>query len=58
MKTKKYVAIFNINIQYELEAASIEEAEEKAEELGATVELPDEYVSDSIEFVKVMENDE
>ena len=33
-------------------------AEEKAEELGATVELPDEYVSDSIEFVKVMENDE
>ena len=54
-KQKTYSVIFNINLEYKIQARDQEEAEKKAQQLGINAELPDEYVSDSIDLVKVEE---
>ena len=52
-KQKTYSVIFNINLEYKVQAQNQNEAENKAQQLGIDIELPDEYVSDSIDLVKV-----
>lgn len=51
-----FSAVFNINIEYKIKADTAEEAEEKAKTFMANMaELPENYVSDSVEFVEVVE---
>ena len=52
---KVFSAIFNINIEYKIKAKNAEEAEEKANQMMTDAELPENYVSDTVEFVKVEE---
>ena len=52
MTKKKIIGIVNVNLEYE-----IPEGEDVMEYLE-NVELPKEYVSDSWEFVKVVEEQE
>lgn len=52
---KVFSAIFNLNVEYKIKAKTAEEAEEKAQEMMINAELPENYVSDSVEFVKVVE---
>ena len=54
-KQKTYSVIFNVNLEYKIQARDQEQAEKKAQQLGIDVELPDEYVSDSIDLIKVEE---
>jgi hypothetical protein len=55
---KTYSAVFNINIEYKIKAKSAKEAEKKAKEFMANnAQLPENYVSDSVEFVMVTEED-
>lgn len=43
--------IVNINLEYAFDV----ETEEKAEELAQDVNLPDNYVSESFEIIKILE---
>jgi len=49
MKKKKYSVIVNINLEYIVEAKTEEEVEDYVE----NVELPEQYVEDSFEIVKM-----
>ena len=49
--TKKYLVIVNVNLQYEFEVNTPEDAEVMVE----NIELPPEYVEDSLELVKTLE---
>ena len=46
----KYTVIVNVNLQYEVEA----EDETEAEEIMQNLELPQEYVEGSYDFVKAI----
>ena len=54
---KVFSAVFNINIEYKIKAKNAEEAEQKALEFMKKAELPANYVSDSVEFVDVYEEE-
>lgn len=51
---KRFKVIVNVNLEYDFNVETEEEAITKAE----NVELPKEYVSDSFEIVKVMTDKE
>jgi hypothetical protein len=52
MKKKDYTIIVNVNLEYHCKV----ETEEEAIEYAENVELPSEYVSDSFEIVKVIDD--
>lgn len=51
--SKKYNVIVNVNLEYEVTANSVDEANE----IVANLELPKEYVEDSFEYVKTIDSD-
>lgn len=51
MKNQIYSVIVNCNLEYKFKAGSAEEAERMAEE----VELPNSYVEDSFDIVKIID---
>jgi len=50
---KNYNVIVNVNLEYKVGA----EDEDEAREIVNSVELPKEYVEDSFEFVKAIEEE-
>lgn len=51
MKKQKYTVIVNCNLEYVFKASSQREAKDMVEE----VELPKEYVEDSFEIIKIID---
>lgn len=51
MKNQIYSVIINCNLEYKFKAGSAEEAKQMVE----NVELPNSYVEDSFEIVKIIE---
>lgn len=47
----KYIVIVNVNLEYEFEAKKAD----KAKEMVENVELPKEYIEDSFELVKIID---
>jgi len=54
MAKKKLSVIVNVNLEIQTDAKNYEEAKEYA----MNYELPKEYVEDSFEFIKVLDEDE
>jgi hypothetical protein len=52
-EAKVHTAVFSINVEYKIEADNSLEAEAIAKEMMISAELPDNYVHDSVEFLRI-----
>lgn len=53
VKKQEYTVMVNCNLEYTYNVSSVEDAKQKAEDEN----LPDEYVSESFEIVKVIDEE-